>query len=130
MMTKILTNREYVIKIALDAYPNKTMFNEDEFRRDFFRFYIIRKMARRFLSSGTVSDKLLLNNIIICLNVFGIEASNLIWKLICCDDEFGVIKSCLIFLNSLNPSDPTPHHKPMLDILKDIKHRYTISPNN
>ena len=129
-MSNILNNREYVIKIALDAYPNKTLFNEEEFRRDFFRFHITRKMARRLVLSGSVSDKLLLNNIIICLNVFGIATSNIIWKIICNDNEVGVIKSCLIFLNSLDPPDPVPHHKKMLEILKDIKHRYTISPNN
>ena len=129
-MPKILNSREYAIKIALDAYPNKILFNEDEFRRDFFRFHITRKMARRFLSSGSVSDRLLLNNVIICLNIFGIKASNMIWKILCVDDEFGVVKSCLMFLNSLNPNDPVPHHKKMLEILKDIKHQYTISPNN
>lgn len=129
-MPKILNSREYGIKIALDAYPNKILFDEEEFRRDFFRFHITRKMARRFLLSGLVSDRLLLNNVITCLNIFGIKASNMIWKMLCEDDEFGVIKSCLIFLNSLNPSDPVPHHRKMLEILKDIKHRYTISPNN
>ena len=129
-MLNMLTNREYVLKIALDSYPNKIMFNEEEFKRDFFRFYIIRKMARRFISSGSVSDKLLINNIIVCLNVFGILTSNIIFKIICRDDEFGVIKSCLIFLNSLSKKDPIPHHQQMLDILKDIKHRYTIFPNN
>jgi hypothetical protein len=129
-MTQPLTDREYVIKIALDAYPNKILFNEEEFKREFFRFYITRKMARRFILSGLVSDKLLLNNVIICLNVFGIVASNLIWKVICRDDEFGVIKSCLMFLNSLNTVDPVPHHKKMLDILKEIRHQYTIYSNN
>lgn len=130
MMHKILNNREYAIKIALDAYPNKILFNDDEFRRDFLRFHITKKMTRRFLSTGSVSDRLLLNNVIICLNIFGIEASNIIWRLLCVDEEFSVIKSCLMFLNSLNPNDTVPHHKKMLEILKDIKHRYTISPNN
>lgn len=54
----------------------------------------------------------------------------MIWKMICEDDEFGVIKSCLMFLNSLHEKDPIPHHKKMLGILKEIQHRYTISPNN
>lgn len=129
-MNKILTSREYVVKIALDAYPNKILFNDVEFRRDFFRFYVTRKMARRFLVSDVVSDKLLLNNIIICLNIFGIEASNMIWKMICEDEEFSVIKSCLIFLNSLYEEDPSHHNQKMLDILKEIKHSYIIFPNN
>lgn len=128
-MPKLLNEREYVIKIALDAYPNKVWFVEEEFRRDFLRFYIIRKMSKRFLITGSVSDKLFLNNIIICLNVFGIETCNIIWRILCKDDEFGVVKSCLLFLNSLNLNDPTPHNKKMLDILKNITHQYQILPN-
>lgn len=123
-------DREYVIRIALDAYPNKSLFNDEDFRKDFFRFFIIRRMARRFINKGEVSDKLLLNNIIICLNIFGIKACNIILEIICNDYEFSVVKSCLMFLNSLNPKiDSIPHNQVMLDILKDIKHRYTISPN-
>ena len=50
--------------------------------------------------------------------------------MICNDDEFSVIKSCLIFLNSLNPDIPSiEHNQIVLDILNDIQHRYTISPN-
>lgn len=123
-------NREPALKTALDSYPYKTAFDEEEFRKDFFRFYTVRRMARRFVCCGIVSDRLLVNNIIICLNIFGIKSSNLIWKLICQDCEFSVIKSCLIFLNSLNPShDSIKHNQKMLEILKDIKHSYTILPN-
>lgn len=61
---------------------------------------------------------------------FGIRTSNIIWEMICNDDEFSVIKSCLIFLNSLNPDIPSiEHNQIVLDILNDIQHRYTISPN-
>ena len=129
-MIDSLSVREQTLKIALDAYPNKTHFNDEEFRKDFFRFFIVRKMVKRFVECGLVSEKLLLNNVIICLNIFGIKAANLIWRMVCQDDEFSVIKSCLIFLNSLNPRTPEiKHNKIMLDILKDIEHRYTISPN-
>lgn len=120
-------NREVVIKIALNSYPYKTLFNEEEFKKDFCRFYVIRKMSKRFLLTNQVSDKLLINNIIICLNIFGIKAVNMILQIICEEKEFEVIKSCLIFLNSLSLDDHT-HNKIMLSILKNIKHRYTFMP--
>lgn len=87
-MSETIFNREVVVKIALDAYPYKTVFNEEEFKKDLYRFFITRRMSRRFSQSGVINDKLLLNNIIICLNIFGIEASNLIWTMICDNNEF------------------------------------------
>lgn len=127
MSSENLMNKEVVIKIALDSYPYKSLFDENEFKKDFCRFYIIRKMSKRFLVTDEVSDRLLINNIIICLNVFGIKAVNMILQIICNENEFNVIKSCLIFLNSLVLDDHT-HNKKMLSILKNIKHRYTFMP--
>lgn len=129
-MSENIFNREVVIKIALDSYPYKAVFDEEEFKKDLYRFFIVRRMSRRFFKTGSINEKLILNNIIICLNIFGIKTSNLIWKMICTDDEFSVIMSFLIFLNSLNPSvSYIKHNQVVLDLLKDIEHRYTISPN-
>lgn len=69
-MSETILNREVVVKIALDAYPYKTVFNEEEFKKDLYRFFVVRRMARRFFQAGVINDKLLLNNIIICLNIF------------------------------------------------------------
>lgn len=129
-MSENIFNREVVIKIALDSYPYKAVFDEEEFKKDLYRFFIVRRMSRRFFKTGSINEKLILNSIIICLNIFGIKTSNLIWKMICTDDEFSVIMSFLIFLNSLNPSvSYIKHNQVVLDLLKDIEHRYTISPN-
>lgn len=129
-MSENIFNREVVIKIALDSYPYKAVFDEEEFKKDLYRFFIVRRMSSRFFKTGSINEKLILNNIIICLNIFGIKTSNLIWKMICTDNEFSVVMSFLIFLNSLNPSiSYIKHNQVVLDLLKDIEHRYTISPN-
>ena len=123
-------NRKLFLKIAIDAYSNKYNYNEDDFKKDIFRFFIIRKMIRRFLNSGLISEKLILNNIIVCLNIFGINAVNVILKMMCSDKEFEIVKSCLLFLNCFNLiNDSTKSNQIITDILNDIKHRYTISPN-
>lgn len=69
-MTDPVFNREAVTRVALDAYPNKSVFNEEEFKKDLYRFFIVRRMSRRFVYSGNVNYKLFLNNVIICLNIF------------------------------------------------------------
>lgn len=122
-------NREEILKVALDAYPNKLLFDEDEFKKHFNFFFVVRKMARRFANVEKVNEMLLLNNIIITLNIFGILCTNFIFNVICTREEFSVIKSCLIFLKSLNPNiESIEHSKKMLKILNAIKHDYIISP--
>ena len=104
-----------------------TDFNRKAFKNDICVFFIIRKMIRRFLIKGEISEKLLLNNIIICLNVFGIESVNKILRLITTDDEFGIVKACLKFLNSYHlPDDRTVQNVIITDILRDIKQRYNL----
>lgn len=124
------SDREYVLKIASEGYKkNLSDFNDKMLKKDVYTFFVIRKMIRRFLTTDSVNHKLILNNIIVCLNVFGIRKSNIIFRTICDDQEFGVIKSCLIFLNSysLINDNIKPNHI-IRDILNDINHRYQINP--
>lgn len=123
-------DRDYILKLASDGYKkNLNVFNDQMLKKDVYTFFVVRKMIKRFLILGVINDKLILNNIIICLNVFGIKKTNTIFRIICDDQEFSVIKSCLIFLNSFNLTNDTtkPNHV-MRDILNDITHRYFVNP--
>lgn len=123
-------DREYVIRLAADGYKkNLNAFDDQMLKKDVYAFFVVRKMVKRFLLLGAINDKLILNNIIICLNVFGIEKTNTIFRIICTDQEFGVIKSCLIFLNSYTLiNDTAKSNYVMRDILNDITHRYHLNP--
>lgn len=123
-------DRDYVLKIASEDYKkNFDAFNDQMLKKDIYTFFVVRKMIKRFLQLGIINDKLILNNIIVCLNVFGIKKTNIIFRIICDDNEFGVVKSCLIFLKSFNLiNDITKPNHVMRDILNDITHRYCIEP--
>jgi hypothetical protein len=123
----ILIDREVITQIAAEGYKNYNI-DQESFKKDVHQFFVVRKMIRRFLTTGTINHKLIINNIIICLNVFGIQKTNVIYRTICDDQEFGVVKACLIFLKSFRLNDHTEQHRIMKDILEDIKYRYCLEP--
>jgi uncharacterized protein YbcC (UPF0753/DUF2309 family) len=120
--------RNIILQIAAEGYEKKIIVNDDVFKKDVFLFFIVRKMVRRFLQKGVINEKLLLNNIIICLNNFGITRTNNIFRLMTEEAEFGVLKACLIFLNSYSIYDSTRQNQIMKDILDDVTHRYHLHP--
>jgi len=81
-----------------------TMYSDKEFHADLAKVIVLKKMFRRYLTSGEINERVVLNNIITMINVFGIKATNVIlfFKL---DKEFyGALKSFLTFLNSYEPN--------------------------
>ncbi len=118
--------KEEIVKLANGTYHKSGFFNDVEFKKDLYNLYIIRKMIRRFLRSGNINEKLLLNNIIIAINVFGIEITNNIFELILSKDEFSVIKSALLFLGCYRATLNIPSNRIVDDILHDVANRYSL----
>lgn len=121
-ITEFLTRND-VIKEARDVYYLKEKCDESTFTRDITLFTVVKKSVNKFLRTGIINEKLLLNNIIICLNIFDVRVVNIFFKVTCDDDCFSVIKSCLIFLNSYTHIDSVPKNRIMCDILKDMEQR-------
>ena len=118
--------KEEIIKLASAAYNKNGFFNDVEFKKDIYNLFTIRKMINRFLKTGNINEKLLLNNIIIAINVFGISQINVIFDAILNDEEFGVIKSILKFLNCYKSNSTVPSNSIINDILCDISNRYNL----
>ncbi len=125
-------DRDYILQLAANGYKkNQNDFNDKMLKKDVYTFFVVRKMIKRFLVIGILNEKLILNNIIICLNIFGINKTNTIFRIICDDHEFSIIKSCLIFLNSYKLiNDSTKPNRIVCDILNDISHRYQVNPKD
>lgn len=92
-----LTEDNHLI-YALKAYdkPNCVM---SEFQDDYKRFSYLKKLLSRYLQSGELKERLILNHIVILYNVFGVDAATrlLFFKL---DKKFhSALKTFLIFLN-------------------------------
>jgi hypothetical protein len=94
-------NRDLIENLAKSMYSKKGFFNKEDFKRDFRKIFTIKQMIKRFNDSKNINEKLLVNNILIIVNSFGIKNTNLLLKLILEEKEqWSVAKTILIFLYS------------------------------
>ena len=70
----MLTEKTF-LQYALKAYDNPACLSLDEFKQDLDRFSYIKKLITRYKDgSSDLKERLLLNHLVICFNVFGIFA--------------------------------------------------------
>jgi hypothetical protein len=86
---------------AAKNYNNPQCLDVEEFYDDLARFKYIKRLLRKYRTSGELQERLVLNHLIILYNVFGIEAANrmLFYKLEA--ELWPAIKTFLVFLNYL-----------------------------
>lgn len=90
---------------AFRNYNNPQCVEVEEFYDDLKRFKYLKKLLNRYLNSGDLQDRLVLNHIITIINVFGI-APGLKMLLFKMDEEhWPVIKPFLLYLNYIKPDD-------------------------
>lgn len=115
-----------IVELASQAYECRDFFNDVEFKKDVYNIFIIKKMISRFLRTGNINEKLVLNNIIISLNIFGIERANLIYSKAMRPDEFAVMKAFLLFLDAYQFEDEIEPNDIIVRVLLDTAQRYKI----
>lgn len=92
-----LTN-ENVMLYAAKHYSNPTFSDIEEFYEDLKRFKYIKRLVNKYIETGDLSERLILNHIITVFNVFGIEAALNICELKFNHSQLQVIKPFLVYL--------------------------------
>jgi len=93
------------LNYAMRHYDNPECKSINEFQEDINRTKYIKRLFRKYASTGELRERLLLNHIIILYNVFGIEAATkiLFYKL---EEEFWpILKTFLVYLNYFPEND-------------------------
>ena len=89
---------ENLFLYAAKHYQNPQFSDIDEFYEDLKRFKYIKRLVNRYLESGKLSERLILNHLIVVFNSFGHEAALEILKLKMNDKHWPTVKPFLIFL--------------------------------
>lgn len=87
------------IKYCLQNYRTP-LFNKQEFDNDINRLIILKKSFKRYDTTGKINIRLVLNNIIILINVFGVESANIVLFYRLGEKYYPHIKTILQFINS------------------------------
>jgi hypothetical protein len=90
---------------AMKNYNNPQCEDIDEFYSDVNRIKYIKRLFRKYFTTGELKDRLILNHIIILSNVFGIvPCSRLLFHRM--EEEYHpMLKTLMVFLNVLPEGD-------------------------
>ena len=86
---------------AMDNYTNPSCSGKEEFEEDINRIKYIKRLFGRYMSTGELKERLILNHIIIFYNVFEMEAATkmMFYRM---EDKFKpLLKTFLVYLNYL-----------------------------
>ena len=97
-MFQTITKDNWLL-FAQKHYDNPTLEKEAEFYDDLKRFKYIKRLLNRYLETDDLSERLILNHLIVIFNMFGIEAALNILEFKLEDKHWPVMKPFLIFLN-------------------------------
>ena len=83
---------------AMKAYdrPNCIM---SEFEEDLSRIKYVKRLIKRYKTTGELKERLILNHIIVLSNVFGIESSARMLFFKIDKEDYNILKTFLLFLN-------------------------------
>jgi len=104
---KIELTEENLFLYAAKHYYNPKYIDAEEFEEDLKRFKYIKRLLNRYNETGKLSERLILNHMIVVFNVFGMEAGLNILKLRLGDHHWPVVKPFLIFLNVISNDQMT-----------------------
>jgi len=109
-------NEENFLLFAIKHYENPQAATREDFDRDLKHFKYIKRLLKRYNSSGELKVHLLINHFIILYNIFGEATTPMLFFKIE-KNLWGPIKTFIVFLNKL----PEYPHTYIHDIEMDVK---------
>jgi hypothetical protein len=105
-MDFIRINDANYVMYAMKNYQNPQCSSVEEFHEDLNRIKYLKRLFRKYKTTGILRERLILNHIIIFYNIFGIEAATRLLFSRIEDDLHPYLKTFIVFLNSLPKTIP------------------------
>lgn len=121
-MDMVLSENNVWIYAAKHYYSPKGI-DADEFQEDLNRFKYVKRLINRYLETDNLSERLILNHLIVIFNVFGNEAALNILDMKMNRLHWTVLKPFLIFLRTIENDQYTdiPMDELVVEKLREIK---------
>jgi|TARA_X000001316_G_scaffold12156_1_gene5867 hypothetical protein len=91
-------NEKNILLYASRHYYNPTFSDIEEFHEDLKRFKYIKRLVNRYIENDKLSERLILNHLIVIFNVFGAEAALNMLQVKLDKEHWSTIKPFLVFL--------------------------------
>jgi hypothetical protein len=93
-------NDSNVLLYAAKCYDKPNCI-QSEFDEDYKKFRYIKRLLHRYRLTGEIKERLLLNHLILCQNVFGVELSTRILFLRCNEKDYSALKTFLVYTSAM-----------------------------
>lgn len=93
-------NKETWLPFAIRNYLNPSSVTYEEFEEDLNRFKYIKRLFKRYVTTGELKSQLILNHITMLINVFGDAAVPLLFYKIE-GEQHSILKAFLFYINEL-----------------------------
>lgn len=97
-------NSKNFLLFAAKNYQNSQCMTQEEFEDDLQRFKYLKRLFNRYEVNRELTERLILNHLIVLYNVFGIKAANHMMFYKIEEKNWPVLKTFLVYLNYL-PED-------------------------
>jgi len=108
-------NENNFLLFAMNHYDNPQCHSLEEFDEDLKKFLYLKKLITRYKKDNDLKERLILNHIIVLYNVFGVNATRMLFYKVD-KDYWDVLTTFLIYLGYMPESLPEYNI-----ILSDIK---------
>jgi len=107
-------NEENFLLFAIKHYENPQAVTRDDFDKDLSRFRYIKRLLKRYKSTGELKVHLLINHFIILYNIFGEATTPMLFYKID-KNLWSVVKTFVVFLDKLPDYPKTYIHEVEMD---------------
>ena len=90
---------ENINMFAMKHYDNPSCVDEAEFLDDLKRFKYLKRLFRKYDTSGELKVRLIVNHIIILSNVFGVDATTTLLFFKIEVEHWSLLKTFLVYLH-------------------------------
>ena len=103
-MFEKLTN-DNIVMFAIKHYDNPLCVDEKEFLDDMKRFKYLKRLFRKYDTSGELKVRLIVNHIIVLSNVFGVDATTTLLFFKIEVEHWSLLKTFLVYLHFMPEND-------------------------
>ena len=99
-----LTNKNFLV-YAMKSYNNPHCMDLEEFQEDLKRIKYIKRLLKKYLETGQLRSRLIINHVVVLYNVFGAEATKNMLFFKVETDMLQSLKTFLVFLNYMRDDE-------------------------
>jgi hypothetical protein len=95
-------NEDNFTLFAIRFYDNPQCTSTEEFYEDIRRFRYLKRLLKRYIKTGELRERLILNHLIVLSNLFGVDNTIKMLEFKIESEFWPILKTCLLYLKYID----------------------------